>query len=1217
MSIGISNKIDNESERIKLRSLTPTDQAENGDFYCKLLKSALDEQKNYNIALTGGYGSGKSSVIETFLKKHKEFKPIRISLAAFNFTENDITANSNKRNSRVFGITTDMNNEQIELEISLLQQFLYQSENWESESNSILDKISFEKKLFISIISLFVLFASFKALWSSRNLGKWLGLDEENYFLFSTIVVIISSIGFLISSGWFMFFLFKLLLKVKTAKIDIQPISLEISQGEKISMLNTHLFQIVKLFKNSNYNIVILEDIDRLENHKLFEKLREINNILRYNPDTSNRSIRFLYSLKESVFEREKDKNKFFDIIIPVVPYINHLNSKDKFESFIKDIEPYYNNKLREVIQIASLCIDDMRTIVNISNEYLVYKTVTGSKELDPEKLLAIITYKNIFPSDFEKMHSGNSELQKIFDKRQEIINKKKENISDQIDEIEDELESIQNEEKVSIDELREQYIMGFLKKLDEEDLLLLNGKQLPIKSLLNDENFELVIKNGLTSKKGYTYRFSDVEEEVNSNFGYLNRLQIIDNKANQAIKLLEKHKANLKSELARVDSFPFSKLVSGQKLFNDKDYGFDSQKLQSDQFKYDFIQIMLTKGYITPDYKYWISIMHEGSLSPNDREFVFSIKKNLGLKFDTKLDDIQSIVNELFSDDWGSLSVLNFEVFNFVLKHNEHRNKLIPTYDIMKINSKVGLDFVIKYYDVCNSKREFTTQLLLFWNDFILIAIQSGLNIDKFLPSFLLSSDLEVLDNQNLGGVFTEFINESENFIDSFKPIKLNKVGVQKIKNALMSLNVKLKSFRSEVKNELIEAIYDIHAFELNLENTQSIIKLFSKDFSSDLSYSSIISSELNHLKDYIEEDINIFIEEVLIPYHQEKSNWKEDKVIVLKLLNHNELNDSVKKSIIELVNPEKLDFVNIISTDYWSDLIKHGWISSKWTNLLHYFDTFDKLDDDLLVLLNDIEWLRRLIQVEKLNVERAKIDKLIGHVLLLDIQRDCLIILLRKYGYYIAPTLIVDNTKVENIKTIIDIEYFQFNVELYNTLKRLHISEKIHLYYASKFQNQILEINQLDLFYYSKEEYLYVLKNPSFTKRFLYIVLIENIRIIQEFNREEAGWIKLAIERCGDFSSIDLLLKTMERLNFINQIPFFNSIASSGYNISEDNYLNLIRLFVGDKSKIAKVKTRTILINTKENKKFAEYLKQFGLINKIQEDTRRKEIYINRNNN
>lgn len=62
--------------------LAPTDQADKSGVYSDALEYALGRPKVFNIALTGPYGSGKSSIIQSFLKRTGR-RALHISLAAF------------------------------------------------------------------------------------------------------------------------------------------------------------------------------------------------------------------------------------------------------------------------------------------------------------------------------------------------------------------------------------------------------------------------------------------------------------------------------------------------------------------------------------------------------------------------------------------------------------------------------------------------------------------------------------------------------------------------------------------------------------------------------------------------------------------------------------------------------------------------------------------------------------------------------------------------------------------------------------------------------------------------------------------------------------------------------------------------------------------------------------------------------------------------------
>ena len=70
-------------EELGYRDLTPKSDAENSQEYIKALHWAIKKKEVKNVALSGPYGSGKSSVIKTYLEKHPKTKYLSISLAAF------------------------------------------------------------------------------------------------------------------------------------------------------------------------------------------------------------------------------------------------------------------------------------------------------------------------------------------------------------------------------------------------------------------------------------------------------------------------------------------------------------------------------------------------------------------------------------------------------------------------------------------------------------------------------------------------------------------------------------------------------------------------------------------------------------------------------------------------------------------------------------------------------------------------------------------------------------------------------------------------------------------------------------------------------------------------------------------------------------------------------------------------------------------------------
>src|SRR5690606_32039 len=71
--------------------------------------------------------------------------------------------------------------------------------------------------------------------------------------------------------------------------------------------------------------------------------------------------------------------------------------------------------------QGISLYIDDMRILKNIYNEFLVYKSRLNTIELNFNKLLALVTYKNIFPRDFSELQLSTGFVYTLFNKKRDF----------------------------------------------------------------------------------------------------------------------------------------------------------------------------------------------------------------------------------------------------------------------------------------------------------------------------------------------------------------------------------------------------------------------------------------------------------------------------------------------------------------------------------------------------------------------------------------------------------------------------------------------------------------------------------------------------------------------------------------------------------------------------------------------------------------------------
>lgn len=283
------------SEDSPFTDLTPVDNADPDGTYSKALSFALENSRIKNIALSGPYGSGKSSIIRTY-EKNNDYKFLNISLASFKEDDDN-------------SINTTL------IERSILQQMLYGADA-NKLPYSRFKRISIpEQPLFKSLllalwpmVSIFLYYNHNKLLNLESFSLHWFGGISLFAFVISLPVVFISDI-------------YKASFGFSLKKFSLKNAEIETCEISENSILNRHLDEIIYFFQVTNYDVVVIEDLDRFGDPEIFVKLREINKLINDN-ENNHDQIKFLYALKDDMFAHS-NRAKFFDFIIPVVPIIN------------------------------------------------------------------------------------------------------------------------------------------------------------------------------------------------------------------------------------------------------------------------------------------------------------------------------------------------------------------------------------------------------------------------------------------------------------------------------------------------------------------------------------------------------------------------------------------------------------------------------------------------------------------------------------------------------------------------------------------------------------------------------------------------------------------------------------------------------------------------------------------------------------------------------
>lgn len=440
------------SRPVVLKSLAPEYLDGEHALYVDHLLRAVADKTVLNIALTGRYGSGKSSILDHFYDRARQ-KKLDIQRISINTLgpdeEEDITNRIQKE---------------------LVKQLVYRA------APGAIRRSRFARSAVLTRWQLTRNSAFFAAvaaglLWLT-GVRPSLGQGGGAWFL---------------QAGAFLLFilLLALVLGVASEFLSARRVSQVTAVGTTIhledkpeSYFDKYLDELVVYFEATDPDIVIFEDLDRFDDPRIFDSLRELNTLINSSSHWASRSkgLRFIYAIKDSLFEqlgkessesdekeqggeegaknsssekeaahtalpekaRKRDtaaeaveranRTKFFEVVIPIVPFLSHSNARDHLIGLLEEVQMGRGDQIdRRLIDIVARHSTDMRLMINIRNEYVVFAERLlwgnrGAPGLDANALFALVAYKNFHLADFEALPHRGSVLDLLEAERRKFV---------------------------------------------------------------------------------------------------------------------------------------------------------------------------------------------------------------------------------------------------------------------------------------------------------------------------------------------------------------------------------------------------------------------------------------------------------------------------------------------------------------------------------------------------------------------------------------------------------------------------------------------------------------------------------------------------------------------------------------------------------------------------------------------------------------------------
>ena len=814
-------------------------------------------------------------------------------------------------------------------------------------------------------------------------------------------------------------------------KLNLQGNEIEIFEESDDSYFDKYLNEVLYLFENVDADVIVFEDMDRFNANKIFERLREVNTLANIQLQKESKKIlRFFYLLRDDIFI-SKDRTKFFDYIVPVVPVVDSSNSYDQFISHFKK-GGLFEKFNESFLQGLSLYIDDMRLLKNIYNEFVIYYNRLNITELDCNKMLAIIAYKNLFPRDFADLQLNQGFIYTIFANKDSFVAEEIEKLDKQISEKSNEIDMAKNEHLSTIKELDAAY----------ED-------KRPV-------------------RYGYRQDLSDADKA-----NYAKRKQAIENRLNSSIPKLENEKVVLEQKRISMQNRQLCEIITRDNI--DSIFSITStnevgtvthfNEIKSSEY-FDLLKYLIRNGYIDETYADYMTYFYENSLSRIDKTFLRSITDKKAKEYTYKLKNPKLVVSRLRLVDFDQEETLNFDLFTYLLQtsHIDYVERLIE-----QLKSTKNLKFIGAYFDTTIELSAYIKHLNMGWPEVFSTALSERLltenQIRRYSIASLYYSNDDIIELVNKENCLCDYISNARDYLAIDNP------NIDRLIHCFTLLGVCFIGFDyTELNKELFQAVYEESLYEINAENLQliqrEILGAKNADDFFHKNYTILCLHPDSAITQYVNQNINEYFHVVL---QVSDGTIYDDENVAVAVFNNANLTTDYKQSYISALRTTITSIKEIADSSLWSSLLDADIVQYSEYNIMDCFNAV-KLNESVIGYINrcDID-----LDFSKTEYDEDAKEKLFDSVVIcngIDNSKYRQILVSLKFSYDAFDIADISDDK---ITILIDTNIIRMTAD---NLK--YIRENYHnqiFYYIRKSIEKYIDIVDETLF--SREELLEIL--------------------------------------------------------------------------------------------------------------------------------------------
>ena len=693
-----------EPDRKQLRPIfDPSMSTENFPYLKNLRKFILDYPSVTNIALEGDFATGKSTIIQRLLRDDeiKRKKPKVISSLSL-MTKTDKTGKTDKeqesdKDKEDSGATSEMvdavaKNSSVHIVHTPIVNgtplnYWLQSEIvrllFYGEKANKLKGFPY-KRACRNYIFLPLMLATLSAIGVFLKILNTAISDIDHIDCAYLCIGLVCSTLF----GACLYFVFKKIISI-AANSGIKHISLrdiEVDLSDEKPDFKQMLDILIEYFRATKRKLIIFEDFDRYGDWKIFEELRNLNlaiNSSDYFKKEKDRII-FICATSGKIFNSPSQKNKIFDAIVPVVPFMSASNSSYLFKQEL-DRLGLESGRPSAIVGIMAGFIDDARVLRSITNRYIEYTQIFNNENKECNNLISLAILAELTPIEFDKLTRNESIIDTVLIKGWEKKNKEINEVASKyakISQIGNNLTKICTE-------------INRIANTKDSDVLKVRVKDNPYEEITTDAIMAAI--------DGYSSFILTVRNPYGGTFDREISPDDLRRIVNGVSPLALNQKAaakRIKEEIKKIVAS--DSLLVGLSQENMSEYAVEKRLIETGSINQSYIDFV-AKSDICPK---------RDSVSEFINYAIRQRSKKYGY-YSPIREYVEEVVSELQDTDYLSPGILNFEMFDYLIRNGELKEDLFNR--LASLYEGEVIDFCVSYCEYSTKKYPLTYEENLF----------------------------------------------------------------------------------------------------------------------------------------------------------------------------------------------------------------------------------------------------------------------------------------------------------------------------------------------------------------------------------------------------------------------------------------------------------------------------------------------------------------------